>query len=70
MNGVATYTHQHTTNRSSAPKNVAKNTDWNTKMNGIEPKGRKNPSKSWELATSKAQDTKTSTKNTKYYKKR
>ena len=70
MNGVATYTHQHTTNKSSAPKNVAKNIDLTTKTDGIEPREKRNQYKNLELATSKAQETKTSTKNTKYYKKR
>ena len=70
MNGVATYTHQHTITKSSAPKNVAKNIDLTTKTDGIEPNERRNQYKNLELDTSKAQDTKTSTKNTKYYQKR
>ena len=66
MNGVATYTHQHTITKSSAPKNVAKNTESTTKTDGIEPKGKRNQYKNLELDTSKAQDTKTSKKNTRY----
>ena len=66
MNGVATYTHQHTTDKSFAQKSVIVNTDLITKMSGIEPKENENPTKHLELDTSKAQETKTSTKNTTY----
>ncbi len=68
MNGVATYTHQHTTNKSSATKTAIVNIVSNTKTNGIEPNERKDTN--LELATSKAQETKTSTKNTRYCKKK
>jgi hypothetical protein len=45
VNGVATYTHQHTTDKSFAQKSVIVNTDLITKMSGIEPKENENPTK-------------------------